>query len=152
METKIITQVKKNYRDYRIVEKFVAGLVLTGDEIKSLRAQQISINEAYVLVQKKELYVVNMSISSYKYSRASGLKQIYSTKRRRKLLLKKKEIAQIIRETKAKNYSIIPLQVFLSNRGWAKIEIALAQHLRKYQIKEKLKEKELKKSLREEDY
>ncbi|CAG8472252.1 2692_t:CDS:2, partial [Scutellospora calospora] len=75
MESKVIARAKKNFHDYRIIERLVAGLVLTGNEIKSLCNHQVSIGEAYVLPQQKELYVVNMNIAAYKYSHA-GLSQI----------------------------------------------------------------------------
>jgi len=152
MTGKLITQAKKNYRDYKIIEKFVAGIVLTGNEIKSLHNHQTSISEAYVLPHQKELYISNMHISAYKYSHASNLAKAHNTRRKRKLLLKRKEINKIIRELKVKNYTFIPLQLFFSNNGWAKLEVALAQRLRKYQIKEKIKEKDLKRSLRNEDF
>lgn len=145
MESKIIVQVKKNYRDYKIVEKFVAGIVLTGNEIKSVRNNQVSISESYVSPQYKELYVFNMNISTYKYSYAGDLTNLHSSKNKRKLLLRRKEINKIIRDLKGTGYSLIPLQIFLNDKGWAKLEFALAQRLRKYQIKEKVKEKELKK-------
>ena len=150
METKIIAQGKKNLRDYEIIAKFLAGLVLTGNEIKSLRNYQSSINEAYILPHDGELYVVNLHISPYKYSRAGNLAHDQRSKKRRKLLLHKKEINKIIGQHKSKSYAIIPLQLFINQRGWAKLEIALAQHLRKYQIKEKIKEREIKRKLREE--
>ena len=150
MEKKIIAQAKKNFRDYKIIEKFVAGLVLTGNEIKSLRNHQASIGEAYVLPQQKELYVINMNIATY--SRTSSLMKVLDTRRKRKLLLKRREINKLIGTMKAKNYVLIPLQLFINNKGWAKLEIALAQHLRKYQIKEKIKEKEIIRKLRQGDY
>jgi SsrA-binding protein len=151
METKIIAQGKKNLRDYEIITKFLAGLVLTGNEIKSLRNYQSSINEAYILPHDGELYIINLHISPYKYSRPSNLAKDQSSKKKRKLLLHKKEINKIIGHKKSKNYAIIPLQLFINQRGWAKLEIALARHLRKYQIKEKIKEREMKRKLREED-
>jgi len=152
MESKVITQVKKNFRDYKIIEKFVAGIVLTGNEIKSLRSYQASISEAYIFSQQQELYITNMHIATYKYSYAINLAQSLDTKRRRKLLLKRKEISRIIRQSKAKNYTIIPLQLFFNDRGWAKLEIALAQRLKKYQVKEKIKERELKIRIDKEDF
>jgi SsrA-binding protein len=152
MEKKIISQAKKNFRDYKIIERFVAGLVLTGNEIKSLRSHQVSIGEAYVLPQQKELYIINMNIAAYQYSHAGDLAKIGDTRRKRKLLLQKREINKLIGTLKAKNYSLIPLQLFTTNKGWAKLEIALAQRLRKYQIKEKVKEKEMKRRLREEEF
>ena|SRR5256714_79586 len=114
MEKKLIAQAKKNLRDYKIIERFVAGLVLTGNEIKSLRNHQVSIGEAYVLPQQKELYVINMNIATY--SHASDLVKV-DTRRKRKLLLKKREINKLIGTMKAKNYALIPLQLFITNKG-----------------------------------
>jgi len=150
MEKKIISQAKKNLRDYKIIERFVAGIVLTGNEIKSLRSHQVSINEAYVLPQQKELYIINMNITAY--SHASDLEKNGDTRRKRKLLLRRREINKLIGTMKAKNYVLIPLQLFITNKGWAKLEIAFAQHLRKYQIKEKIKEKEIKRKLHRGDF
>ncbi|CAG8437315.1 6938_t:CDS:2 [Ambispora leptoticha] len=121
MGNKLIAQVKKNLCDYKIIEKFVAGIVLTGNEIKSVRNYQSSIDESYIFPQQQELYVLNMHIAVYKYSHTASLVQARDPKRRRKL-------------------------------GWAKLEIALAQRLRKYQIKEKVKEKELKRRLKNEPF
>lgn len=152
MNNKIIAQAKKNLHDYKLIERFVAGLVLTGGEIKSLRNHQVSINEAYVLSQQQELYVVNMSIAAYKNSRVRGLSKNNDPRRKRKLLLKKKEINEVVGAMKSKNYVLVPIQLFINEKGWAKLEIALAQHLRKYQIKEKIKEKEIERKLRKGDF
>ncbi|CAG8456050.1 26246_t:CDS:1 [Gigaspora margarita] len=116
MESKVIARAKKSLRDYKIIERFVAGLALTGNEIKSLRNHQVSIGEAYVLPQQKELYVVNMNIAAYKYSHAGDLAKV-DTRRKRKLLLKKREINKLIGTMKAKNYVLIPLQLFITNKG-----------------------------------
>jgi len=83
MESKIIAQAKKNYRDYKIIEKFIAGIVLTGNEIKSLRGHQVSLGEAYVSPQQKELYIINLNIATYKYSHASDLAKNRDTRRKR---------------------------------------------------------------------
>jgi SsrA-binding protein len=117
MNVKLIIQAKKNSHDYKIIEKFVAGIVLTGNEIKSLHNHQTSISEAYILPHQKELYISNMHISAYKYSHASDLAKAHNTKRKRKLLLNRKEINKIIRQLKSKNYVLIPLQLFFSNKG-----------------------------------
>ncbi|CAI2164094.1 10742_t:CDS:2 [Funneliformis geosporum] len=116
MEKKLISQAKKNLRDYKIIESFIAGIVLTGNEIKSLRNYQSSINEAYVFPQQQELYIINMHVAAYKYSHAVNLAQNHDTRRRRKLLLKKKEINKIIGQAKAKSYVIIPLKLFFNDR------------------------------------
>jgi SsrA-binding protein len=154
MENRIIAQAKKNFRNYKIIEKHQAALELKGgDEIKSIRNHQVSINEAYILPRKNELYIINMSIAVYRYSHEKSLTKARDTRRERKLLLKRKEINKLIGVMKAKNYVLVPLQLFITNKGWAKLEIALAQPLRKYQVKEKVKEKEIKKKLRyEEDF
>ncbi|CAJ0746907.1 9190_t:CDS:1, partial [Entrophospora sp. SA101] len=115
MESRIIAQAKKNYRDYRIIEKFTAGLVLTGNEIKSLRSHQASIGEAYVSPQQKELYVINMNIATYKYSYAGDLAKT-DTRKKRKLLLKRREINKLIGTMKAKSYVLIPLQLFTNDK------------------------------------
>jgi len=116
MESKVVVRVKKNLRDYKIIEKFVVGIVLTGNEIKSVRSNQLSISEAYVLPQDKELYIINMHIAIYKYSRDGNL-STHNTRRKRKLLLQRKEIDKIIRDLKTKRYNLIPLQIFLNNKG-----------------------------------
>ena len=134
------------------MEKFTVGIVLTGSEIKSLRNRQVSIGEAYVLPQQKELYIINMHIAAYRHSHARESTKGHDTRRKRKLLLQRKEINKLIGTMKAKNYVFIPLQLFINDKGWAKLEIALAQSLRKYQIKEKIKEKEIKRKLREKDF
>ena len=151
MVGRLIAQAKKNFRDYKIIDQYQAGIVLNGSEIKSLRNQQVSIAEAYVLPQQKELYIVNMPIVVYKHS-PGDLAKVHNPRRKRKLLLKRREINKLIGTMKAKNYALIPLQLFFTNKGWAKLEIALAQHLRKYQIKEKVKEKEIKRRLHQGDY
>ena len=115
MEKKVISQAKKHFRDYKIIERFVAGIVLTGNEIKSLRNHQASIGEAYVLPQQKELYVINMNIATY--SRTNSLTKVLDTRRKRKLLLKRREINKLIGTMKAKNYVLIPLQLFINNKG-----------------------------------
>jgi SsrA-binding protein len=114
MGSRIIAQAKKNLRDYKIIERRVAGMVLTGNEIKSLRSRQVSIDEAYALPQQNELYVINMNIATY--SHASDLGKT-DTRRKRKLLLKKREINKLIGVMKAKNYALIPLQLFITKKG-----------------------------------
>jgi len=117
LENKVVARAKKNFRDYKIIERFVAGLVLTGNEIKSLRNHQVSIDEAYVLPQKKELYIINMNVATYKFSHAGGLAKTRDTRRRRKLLLKRREINKLIGNMKAKKYDLVPLQLFISSKG-----------------------------------
>ncbi|KLL01618.1 MAG: ssrA-binding protein [Mycoplasmataceae bacterium RC_NB112A] len=145
MEHKIITRVRKNFRHYEIITRFTSGIVLTGKEIKSVRSFRLSLEESYIRPVKQELWLINLHIASYQ-SIADD------TRRQRKLLLRKTEIRKIIRQMKIKNYVLIPLQVFITQKGWAKLEIALAQSLRKYQVKEKIREKEINKKIKQEDF
>lgn len=151
-ERKIIAQAKKKLRTYQISERFTAGLVLSGSEIKSLRHYRSSIDEAYILPQQGELYIINMHITPYKYSPTSGLISNWNPKRKRKLLLQKREIKKLTSQLKSKNYLLVPLLLFINQQGWAKLEIAFAQPLRKYQIKEKIKDREIKKKLHKKDF
>ena|SRR5437764_12255607 len=145
MKDKLVARAKKNYRNYQIISQFRAGIVLTGQEIKSVRHSQISLDEAYVRPFDQELYLINLHIASYQSISSDP-------RRKRKLLLWRSEITKIMRQLRIKNYVLVPLQILISQRGWAKVEIALAQRLRQYQVKEKIKEREIDKKLKNEDY
>lgn len=119
---KVITANRKARFDYHIIETFEAGLVLTGAEIKSVRAGEITVNEAYVRPQGEELFLLNAYIKPYSHS---GDKE-YDPRRPRKLLMHKREIAKLIRELEAKGTTIVPLQVHLKT-GRAKLEIGLGK-------------------------
>ena len=147
---KTITQLR-NTRQFKVINKKIAGLVLTGSEIKAIRNHQISIKDAYVLPHKNELYVYKVSISSYRYASLFSQK-VTPQQKPRKLLLKKTEINSLIIQMKVKHYNLIPLQIFISERGWAKVEIALVQSLKKFQAKALVKEKEIKKKLQRKEY
>jgi len=105
----------KNQRKYRIIEKYIAGIVLTGNEIKSLRVNQVSISEAFISFQKKEPYIVSMYIAHYQQAHSTTYQE--GPRRKRKILLQKREIRKLVQEAKSKNYAIIPLQVFLNEKG-----------------------------------
>ena len=139
MKNKIISKINKNIHDYEISDKFFSGIVLKGNEIKSIKDNDVSIDNSYCYFDNKELYVYNMKISCYKKS----FKKNFSNNEKRKILLKKSEIKKIKKELINKNLSIIVLSLFLNTKGWAKLEIALAKRLKKYQIKNKIKEKDL---------
>ncbi|RHZ37244.1 SsrA-binding protein [endosymbiont GvMRE of Glomus versiforme] len=148
---KIITQRKNTHKFKIIGREKIAGLRLTGNEIKAIRNYQISISDAYVLPYKNELFLYKTSISPYRY--ASQFSQHDTTSQKpRKLLMKKKEIKHLITQIKTKHYNLIPLRVFINERGWAKTEIALVQTLRKYQVKKDIKDKEIKRKLQRKEY
>jgi SsrA-binding protein len=119
---KIITENRKARFDYHILDRFEAGLVLTGAEIKSIRTGEITINEAYVRPQGSELFLLNAYIKPYSHSADKE----YDPRRPRKLLMHKREILKLVRELETKGTTIVPLNVHLKN-GRAKLEIALGK-------------------------
>jgi SsrA-binding protein len=119
---KLVTTNKKARFDYHILETFEAGLVLTGAEIKSIRAGEITVNEAYVRPQGGELFLLNAYIKPYAHN---GDRE-YDPLRPRKLLMHRREIAKLIRELETAGTTIVPLDIHLKN-GRAKIEIALGK-------------------------
>jgi len=124
---KIIAKNKRATFDYELLEKFEAGLVLQGTEIKSIRAHQVSLQRSYVQHRNGELWLVDANIAPYEH----GNRENHDPKRPRKLLLHKREIAKIVSEMQEKSLTLIPTWLYLKN-GRAKIEIALARGKRKY--------------------
>ena len=122
MDRKIITTNRKAFHDYNIIEKYVAGIVLTGTEIKSIRKNAINLKDSFCKIEDGEIFLYNCHISPYE----QGNRFNHEAERIRKLLLTKKEILKMHTKVKQDNYTIIPLEVFLSH-GFAKIEIALAK-------------------------
>ena len=119
---KVVTTNRKARFDYHILETFEAGLVLTGAEIKSIRAGEITVNEAYVRPQGGELFLLNAYIKPYTHN---GDRE-YDPLRPRKLLMHRREIAKLIRELETAGTTIVPLDIHLKH-GRAKIEIALGK-------------------------
>ena len=122
MSGKTITKNKKAYFNFEILETYEAGLVLQGSEIKSIRNHQISIDQAYVHIDGEEAWLVDSYIHPYEQASYTN----HNPKRRRKLLLHKKEILALWDRVRIKGHTIIPLRVYLSNAK-AKIEIAAAR-------------------------
>ena len=124
---------KKASFEYFFIETYTAGIVLTGTEIKSIRLGKASLVDTYCVVINGELWVKGMSVSPYFY----GSYNNHETKRDRKLLLTKKESA-----TKQTGYTIVPLLVFIDNKGRAKMDLALCKGKKEYDKRQTLKEKE----------
>lgn len=124
---KVIASNRKARHDYFLLETFEAGIVLQGSEIKSLRAGQISIKEAYVRVDGEEAWLVDAHIAPYN----PASRENHEPKRPRKLLLHKKEIMTLFGEVRQKGVTIIPVSVYLK-KGRAKVEIAIAKGKQKY--------------------
>lgn len=114
---------RKARHDYSIEDTFEAGLVLTGTEIKSIRAGHVSLQEAYARIERGEAWLVGAHIAPF----AGGNRLNHETKRSRKLLLHRDEIDELLGKTKAKGLTIVPLRLFIDGRGHAKLEIGLGR-------------------------
>ena len=136
MGKKVISTNKKAFHEYHIFDKFNAGMVLTGTEIKSVRKGAINLKDSFVKLDEGEVYLYNCHISPYE----QGNRYNHEEKRTRKLLLNKKEIEKITGKIKKDGYTIVPTEVYLEN-GWAKVEIALAKGKKLYDKREDLAKK-----------
>jgi SsrA-binding protein len=125
---KVITRNRKASHDYHLSDRFEAGLVLTGSEIKSIRDNKINLQDGFVQEQGGELWLLNVHITPYDHSGTYGFTE---PARPRKLLLHKKQIAQIISHIREKGMTVIPIEVYLK-KGRAKVEIALAKGKKLY--------------------
>lgn len=142
MDRKIVTTNRKAFHDYNIFEKFVAGIVLTGTEIKSIRNNAINLKDSFCKIDEGELFLYNCHISHYD----NGNRYNHEEKRTRKLLLTKKEILKISQKIKKDGYTVIPLEVFFV-RGLAKVEIGLAKGKKLYDKREDMVKKEQKRDI-----
>ena len=143
MDNNIKIRNKRVSWEYFLVEKLVAGIVLTGTEIKSIRHGKASLAESYCYIEDGEIYVRNMHISEYMF----GTYNNHLAKRDRKLLMNKKEIKKFNRMVKEKSMTIIPVVLFINSKGLAKLEIALAKGKHFYDKRENLKEKDHKREI-----
>lgn len=143
MKKKIICTNKKAFHDYFIIEKFEAGIVLSGCEIKSIDKGNINLQDGYASIDKGELFVYNIFISHYTNGTYFNLPE----KRTRKLLMHKKEILKISHSIKEKGYTLIPISVYANSYGKIKIEIALVKGKHNYDKRESLKEKQYKREI-----
>jgi len=134
---KIIAKNKRATFDYHILETFEAGLVLTGTEIKSVRANQVSLRRSYVQQRDGELWLVEAHIAPYVH----GNIQNHDPIRPRKLLLHRREIGKIIDQIKQKSLTVVPTKLYLKN-GRAKVEIALGQGKKKHDKRQDLAKKD----------
>ena len=129
---------KKAYFEYFIQDKFVAGIQLTGTEIKSIRQGKASLKEAYCAFIGHELFIKNMHIAEYKH----GTYNNHDPKRDRKLLLTKRELGKLSKKVNEKGFTIVPTLLFINERGLAKVEIALAQGKQMHDKRETLRKKD----------
>ncbi len=129
--------------DYNITDTYTAGIVLTGTEIKSIRLGKASLVDTFCFVNNGEVWVKNMYVAEYFY----GTYNNHESRRDRKLLLNKKEIDRIAKEGKETGYSIIPLRLFINQKGLAKLVIGIGRGKKEYDKRQSIKEREDKRSM-----
>lgn len=129
--------------EYFLVETFTAGIVLTGTEIKSIRAGKANLTDAYCTFEGEELWVINLHISEYE----RGTHFNHEPKRPRKLLLTRRELKRLQTKVKEKGFTIIPTRLFINEKGWAKLEIALARGKHSYDKRESIKQRDQKRDM-----
>lgn len=129
--------------DYEIIESFTAGIVLTGTEIKSIRQGKAGLTDTYCMLENNELWMKGMYIAEYSY----GSYNNHATHRDRKLLLNRKEINKIGKAQQQPGYSIIPLRLFINERGLAKVVIAIARGKKQFDKRQSIKEREDKRAM-----
>ena len=144
----LVAQNRRANFDYLIEEKYIAGLELLGTEVKSLRLGHANINDAYGVEKNGELFISNMFIAEYAYKGYVS----HLEKRERKLLLKKKEIIDIINALSRKGSSLIAIRLFFDNNGRAKLEVGLGKGKKLYDKRDSIKNRELDRKIRLKDF
>lgn len=142
MDKKTVTTNRKAFHDYTIFDKYVAGIVLTGTEIKSIRKNAINLKDSFCKIEDNEIFLYNCHISPYE----QGNRYNHKAERIRKLLLTKKEILKMHSKIKKDGYTIIPLEVFIT-KGFAKVEIGLAKGKKLHDKRDDIAKKDQKREI-----
>ena len=142
MERQIISKNKKAYFDFHIFDKYEAGIVLTGTEIKSVRKNNVNLKDSFVRIDDGEVFLYNCHISPFE----QGNRYNHEPLRTRKLLLTKKEILKIDSKVKKDGYTVVPLELYLF-KGFAKVEIALAKGKKLHDKREDIAKKDQKREM-----
>jgi len=135
---KVVATNRKAFHDYAIEEKLEAGIVLKGTEVKSLREGQVNLRDSYASVDHGELVLHHCHISTYSHGNIMN----HDPVRPRKLLLHRKEINKLLGKAQQKGLTLVPLRIYFSPRGLAKVEIALARGKKQYDRREAIKDRE----------
>ena len=146
MNSKVSIKNRKASFEYEFIQKYTAGIILVGTEIKSIRANKASISDAYCVIIDSEVIIKNLHISEFKYASFSNLEP----KRERKLLLNKQEINKIKSRVQEKGFALVPIRLFINDKGIAKLEIAVAKGKKIYDKRESIKEKDIKRNIERE--
>ena len=145
---KIIAQNKKAFHDYAVSDTVEAGIVLTGDEVKSLRAGKGNLAGSFVVPKDGELFMINAHISPYTHAYQKKSDDEI-TRRSRKLLLHRREIDRLVGEISRKGITLVPLKLYFS-KGKIKVEVGVCKHKKVHQRKEELREKDINRQTRRE--
>ena len=147
-KSKIEIKNKKASFEYEFIERFVAGIVLSGTEIKSIRAGKASLVDSYCYFSGTELYVKNMNVAEYWW----GTYNRHDPRRDRKLLLTRKELRKLARAVQEKGLTIVPVKLFIADNGYAKLQIALARGKKEYDKRNTIKERDVRREMDRGDY
>lgn len=134
---------KKAYFKYQIIDTFQAGIVLKGTEVKPIRKGKINFNDSYCYFVNGELYLKNFHISEYE----NGTYNNHETNRDRKLLLTKKELKKLITKVTEKGYTIVPLQIYINDKGFVKLSIGLAYGKKEHDKRETIKKRDMEREI-----
>ena len=143
MSRKVNIKNRKASYEYQFIDKYVAGIALVGTEIKSIRNNQANLSDAHCVFVDNELFVRNLHVAKYK----PGGYTNHEPKRQRKLLLNRQELNKILGKVKEKGNTVIPIRLFINEKGKAKLEIALAKGKKVYDKRESIKAKDLEKQV-----
>jgi SsrA-binding protein len=135
---------KQAFHDYSIEDRYIAGMVLAGTEVKSVREGKVSFVDSFCQFHKGELWIKNMHIAEYRFGTTNNHLEVHD----RKLLLQKKELRKLESRIREKGYSLVPLRIFFNEKGLAKLEIGLGKGKKLYDKRESLKKKDVEREMR----
>ena len=136
-------QNKRAKFEYNLLDKYVAGLQLSGTEIKSIRNSKANLNDSFCSFKGNELFIVGMHINEYEFGNYAN----HQPKRDRKLLLNRQELDKISKKLKDVGLTIVPLRLFINDKGWAKIEIAVAKGKKIHDKRNTIKDRDIKRDI-----
>jgi SsrA-binding protein len=142
---KMITQNKKAFFDYEVLDRLEAGIVLTGDEVKSLRAGQVNLVGSFATLHQGELTLINCFIGPYSHAYAKSEEQ---TRRTRKLLVHRREIHKLTGAVSQKGMTLVPLKLYFTEKGIVKVELGLCKHKKMHKRKEEIRERDIERETR----
>ncbi len=145
---RIEVKYKKAFFNFELLETLIAGIQLVGTEIKSIRERKVSFNDAYCVLRKGELFVKGLHIAEYSHGNIFN----HDPDRQKKLLLNKKELINLRRKIDEKGLTIVPIKIFINEKGLAKLEIAVAKGKKKHDKREAIKEKEFRRNIKKGEF